>query len=100
MTEHDDDDDDLAALREQVEELEAERDMLQDLLGDAESYLQHKPTCARLLTKRECDCGLVELMTRVHEETENGDEDDDDDDEDEADATDPRLSTAHQGDAD
>lgn len=58
-------------LREQIEQLE-------DLLGDAESYLTHKPTCARLLTKKDCDCGLVDLMTRVHAELEEEDADDED----------------------
>lgn len=48
-----------------------DRDQLEQLLGDMESYLQHKPTCARLLTKKDCDCGLVELMTRVHAELED-----------------------------
>lgn len=66
----------LTKLRELADALEAERDQLEELLGDAESYLQHKPTCARLLTKKDCDCGLVELQTRVHAELENGDDDD------------------------
>lgn len=65
-------------LHGQIETLENELDQLHELLGDAEGYVQHKATCARLLTKRECDCGLVELMTRVHAELENGDDDDED----------------------
>lgn len=68
----------IEILRGQVETLEDELDQLHELLGDAENYVQHKATCARLLTKRECDCGLVELMTRVHAELENGDDDEDD----------------------
>lgn len=66
----------IEILRGQVEALETEVDELAGLLGDAEHYVQHKSTCARLLTKRECDCGLVELMTRVHAELEDGDDDD------------------------
>ena len=63
----------VVGLRDQIEQLE-------DLLHDALDYLQHKPICARLLTKKDCDCGLVELMTRVHAELdENGDEDYDED---------------------
>lgn len=63
-------------LRDQIEQLE-------ELLGDAETYLQHKATCARLLTRKECDCGLVELMTRVHDELEEEEDEGEEEGEDE-----------------
>lgn len=68
----------LKALHEQAAALELERDQLDALLTDALDFLQHKPICSRLLTKGDCDCGLVELMTRVHAELDEDDEEEPD----------------------
>lgn len=71
---------DITKLRDEITDLLDEREALETLLGDAQEYLTHKPNCARLLTKKDCDCGLVELQTRVHAELEHDDDEDDQDD--------------------
>lgn len=72
--------DDVATLRGEIDKLLDDREQLEELLTDAQDYLTHKPKCARLLTKKDCDCGLVELQTRVHHELEHDDEDEADQD--------------------
>lgn len=77
--------DEVIQLRDRIGELTTQRDTFEELLGEAEEYVQHRATCARLLTKKDCDCGLVEFMTRMHEELGEDEDDSEEDEEDEDD---------------
>lgn len=42
-------------------------DPLLDLLRAAEDYLEHRPSCERMVRwPKTCDCGLAEVMVKVH----------------------------------